>query len=159
MLGSFEQALSQPLAPVTSATSNRTSSAAARVKGPPRTYARRLDPMGFLMGGRATGTVRARQRRYAPPPGVMNNVNAARAGARAEASTLPLRDGDRRSTPDELVPAASIGLVSIDLDYAVDPRCNARGDCEVERASFRYTDASGVTRTGAVVDVHLPAQR
>jgi hypothetical protein len=67
-------------------------------------------------------------------------------------------DGDRRSAPGELVSAAEAGLLSIDLDYVVDPRCDARGDCEVERAVFRYRDGAGVERTGAVIDVHLAAQ-
>jgi hypothetical protein len=69
------------------------------------------------------------------------------------------RDGDRRSTPDELASASTWELLSIDLDYTVEPRCDARGNCEVERASFRYRDASGVERTGSVVDVHLAPQR
>jgi hypothetical protein len=68
------------------------------------------------------------------------------------------RDGDRRSTPDELAPASTFELLSIDLDYVVDPRCDGRGNCEVERASFRFRDAAGVERTGAVIDVHLAAQ-
>jgi hypothetical protein len=38
-------------------------------------------------------------------------------------------------------------------------RGDARGNCEVERASFRYRDAAGVERTGAVVDVHLATPR
>jgi hypothetical protein len=69
------------------------------------------------------------------------------------------RDGDRRSTAGELAPAAAWELLSIDLGYAVDRRCDARGNCEVERASFRYRDSAGVERTGAVVDVHLAGQR
>jgi hypothetical protein len=69
------------------------------------------------------------------------------------------RDGDRRSTAGELAPASSWELISLDLDYVVDPRCDARGNCEVERASFRYRDSSGVERTGAIVDVHLASQR
>ncbi len=69
------------------------------------------------------------------------------------------RDGDRRSTPGELAPASTYELLSIDLDYEVDPRCDARGNCEVERAGFRFRDAAGVVRTGAVVDVHFAAQR
>jgi hypothetical protein len=69
------------------------------------------------------------------------------------------RDGDRRSAPGELSPAAALELVSIDLGFVVEPRCDARGNCEVERASFRYRDAAGVERTGAVIDVHLAAQR
>lgn len=69
------------------------------------------------------------------------------------------RDGDRRSTPGELATASSWELLSIDLDYTSDPRCDAHGNCEVERAAFRYRDAAGVVRTGAVVDVHLAVQR
>jgi hypothetical protein len=68
------------------------------------------------------------------------------------------RDGDRRSAPGELASAASWELVSIELGYANLPRCDARGNCEVERASFRYRDAAGATRTGAVIDVHLAPQ-
>jgi hypothetical protein len=69
------------------------------------------------------------------------------------------RDGDRVSSPGELAPVSSFELLSIDLDFAVDPRCDARGNCEVERAAFQYRDAAGVVRTGAVVDVHLAPQR
>jgi hypothetical protein len=69
------------------------------------------------------------------------------------------RDGDRRSSADELTPASSWQLLSIDLDYSADPRCDPRGNCEVERASFRWRDAVGAVHTGEVVDVHLPPQR
>jgi hypothetical protein len=51
-----------------------------------------------------------------------------------------------------------MGIVSIDLDFVTDPRCDERGNCEVERAAFRFRDAAGVERTGAVIDVHLAAQ-
>jgi hypothetical protein len=68
-------------------------------------------------------------------------------------------DGDRRSGAGELVPASSWELLSIDLGYTVDTRCDARGNCEVERASFRYRDSAGVERTGAVVDIHFASQR
>jgi hypothetical protein len=69
------------------------------------------------------------------------------------------RDGDRRSNPAEIATASAFELISIDLDYVIDPRCDQRDNCEVERASFRYRDAAGVERTGAVVDIHLAAQR
>jgi hypothetical protein len=69
------------------------------------------------------------------------------------------RDGDRRSFPAEVAPASAWELLSIDLDFTSDPRCDARANCEVERASFRYRDATGKVRTGAVVDVHLAPQR
>jgi hypothetical protein len=68
------------------------------------------------------------------------------------------RDGDRVSSATEMATAASWELLSIDLDYTSEPRCDAHGNCEVERASFRWRDARGVVRTGAVVDVHLAAQ-
>jgi hypothetical protein len=68
------------------------------------------------------------------------------------------RDGDRRSSQEEIAKAASSELLSIDLDYVSDARCDERGNCEIERASFRYRDASGIERTGAVIDVHLRAQ-
>lgn len=67
-------------------------------------------------------------------------------------------DGDRRSTGWELQPAASAGLVSIALTYARDRRCDARDNCEIERAAFVYRDAAGRTRTGEVVDVHFACQ-
>jgi hypothetical protein len=69
------------------------------------------------------------------------------------------RDGDRVSSSSELASLGALGVVSIDLAYTVEPRCDARGNCEVERASFRYVDASGLERRGAIVDVHLAAQR
>jgi hypothetical protein len=69
------------------------------------------------------------------------------------------RDGDRRSGAAELSSAASWEIVSIDLDYVSAPVCDARGNCGVERAAFKFRDAAGVVRTGTVIDVHLPAQR
>ena len=67
-------------------------------------------------------------------------------------------DADRRSTTWELTPVAAAGLVSVDLDYRKDARCDARGNCEVERASFTYRDGLGRLRGGEVVDVHLACQ-
>jgi hypothetical protein len=68
------------------------------------------------------------------------------------------RDANRTSVSSELGSAASWSLLSIDLAYQSDARCDARGNCEIERASFRYTDASGREQTGSVVDVHLKTQ-
>lgn len=65
------------------------------------------------------------------------------------------RDGDRRSAPAELSSLDARGVTAIDLAYTAEPRCDARGNCEIERASFRWIDDAGVTREGAVVDVHL----
>jgi hypothetical protein len=69
------------------------------------------------------------------------------------------RDGDRVSSPGELTSLAALGIVSLDLAFTIEPRCDARGNCEVERASFRYVDASGVERRGALIDVHMAAHR
>jgi len=67
-------------------------------------------------------------------------------------------NGDRRSNGLEVQPVTAFGLVAIELGYASDRRCDARGNCEVERATFTYSDALGRTRTGEVVDVHLGCQ-
>jgi hypothetical protein len=63
------------------------------------------------------------------------------------------RDADRRSAPDELSPAAAL-IESISLAYRFDARCDARLNCEGERAIFRWRDGAHV-REGAVVDVYL----
>ena len=68
------------------------------------------------------------------------------------------RDGDRRSTATELASLAAMGVVSIELGYRVERRCDARGNCEVERASFTTRGPAGEERRGTVVDVHLRAQ-
>ena len=67
-------------------------------------------------------------------------------------------DGDRHSNGLELQPVAAFGLVAIELGFASERRCDLRGNCEVERASFTYNDALGRTRMGEVVDVHLACQ-
>lgn len=64
------------------------------------------------------------------------------------------RDGDRRSTPDELRPLASV-VTAISLAATRDVRCTARDDCEGERATLRWRDDRG-EHVGAVVDVYLP---
>ncbi len=64
-------------------------------------------------------------------------------------------DGDRKSTANELSTASMRDLVAIELEYSVDRRCDARGNCEVERAAFVYLDGGGRELHGAVVDVHL----
>ncbi len=65
------------------------------------------------------------------------------------------RDANRLSDATELEHLAARGIVSIDLSYGSDRRCDVRGNCEIERASFRFTDGTGLERTGAVIDVHL----
>jgi hypothetical protein len=64
-------------------------------------------------------------------------------------------DGDQRSAPGELTLLAS-RIVSISLAASLDARCDARGNCEGERAVLTWRDGSGAQRTGAVVDVYLP---
>lgn len=63
-------------------------------------------------------------------------------------------DADRRSTLWELEPLAS-RVTEIGLQYAVDrSRCDARGNCEIERAPARLVDGAAVE----VVDVRLACQ-
>ena len=64
-------------------------------------------------------------------------------------------DADGRSSSGELRAAANT-VVSISLRYRLEPRCDERGNCEGERAQITWRDATGVARTGAVVDVYLP---
>ena len=64
-------------------------------------------------------------------------------------------NADRISQPTELATASEAGLEYLSLDYDVEPRCDERGNCEMERAEFGWRDESGELRTGAVVDVHL----
>jgi hypothetical protein len=67
-------------------------------------------------------------------------------------------DADRRSSGLELQSVGALGLVEIELRYASDRRCDARANCEVERASFTWRDALGREQVGEVVDVHLACQ-
>ena len=62
-------------------------------------------------------------------------------------------DGDRKSTPSELRPLASV-IVSIPLAHEAHARCT-NGNCEGQRGAVHWRDANGSTRTGAVVDVYL----
>jgi len=65
------------------------------------------------------------------------------------------RDGDHRSSPDELQPLASL-VIAIPLANHAAPTCTARGACEGERGTLRWRDTGGGEHTGAVVDVYLP---
>lgn len=66
-------------------------------------------------------------------------------------------DADGLSQPRELRTLAQAGVVSLALGHEVRPRCDARGNCERERAGFAWTDAAGEARAGAVIDVWLRA--
>lgn len=63
-------------------------------------------------------------------------------------------NGDRASSASELSSLASKKIRSIDLKYTTAERCDARGNCERERATFTYEE-NGSVKTGAVVDVWL----
>ncbi len=65
------------------------------------------------------------------------------------------RDNDQRSRAGELTPL-SARIVSISLANRVALRCDARDNCEGERASFTWRDAEGALHDGTVVDVYLP---
>jgi hypothetical protein len=64
-------------------------------------------------------------------------------------------NADKQSSAFELSSVASRGIVSIDLSYSENPICDARHNCEIERASMTFVGADGAVRTGTVVDVHL----
>jgi hypothetical protein len=64
------------------------------------------------------------------------------------------RNGDHRSSPDELRPLSSV-VTSIPLAHTIDVRCTSRDNCEGERGTLRWRDAADVERTGAVVDIYL----
>ncbi|MEI8254824.1 MAG: hypothetical protein WCJ30_04045 [Deltaproteobacteria bacterium] len=65
------------------------------------------------------------------------------------------RNHDRVSTPDEMRPLAAYGIKSLPVGHTIAARCDARGNCERERAALTWRDAQGVAHAGAVVDVHL----
>ncbi|MBI4702602.1 MAG: hypothetical protein HY744_15890 [Deltaproteobacteria bacterium] len=49
-------------------------------------------------------------------------------------------------------------MTRLELGFVVAPRCDARGNCERERARFHWRDGRGTLREGAVVDVYLARQ-
>ena len=65
------------------------------------------------------------------------------------------RDGDQHSEASELS-ALSTAIISISLAHRVELHCDARDNCEGERAAFTWRDASGALHDGTVVDVYLP---
>ena len=68
-------------------------------------------------------------------------------------------DGDRAAGLGELVPLTKAGVESIGLRYSANPRCDGRGNCELERAEVILGDARGRRRHGTAVDVHLASRR
>ncbi|HEY4178559.1 MAG TPA: hypothetical protein VGM90_17045 [Kofleriaceae bacterium] len=63
-------------------------------------------------------------------------------------------NGDRRSSPDELSPL-STRVQSISLSYAREAHCDARRNCEGERAAMTWRSPDGAVHTGSVIDVYL----
>jgi hypothetical protein len=67
-------------------------------------------------------------------------------------------NGDGVSQPAELASVRGERLLGISISYELAPRCDALGNCERERAEFRWVDGSGLLRSGAVIDVYLRSQ-
>ncbi len=67
-------------------------------------------------------------------------------------------DGDRRGVAGEQLPLSAFGVLDIELGYQVEQRCDDRGNCGVERASFTFVGRGGAIEHGAVIDVHLACQ-
>jgi hypothetical protein len=65
------------------------------------------------------------------------------------------RDASRSSSSAEIASASARRIVSIRLDFDRQRECDARGNCAIERATFRYLDDAGRERSGRIVDVHL----
>ena len=65
------------------------------------------------------------------------------------------QDGDRRSNVAELRSLRAASVVSLSLNFADTWICDARGNCEGQRAAFSWRDSRGRKRVGEVVDVHL----
>jgi len=64
-------------------------------------------------------------------------------------------DRDRHSSPFELTPVKSSSLTAIELDFTEQRRCDAWGNCGIERAAMRFSRDGRQTR-GQVIDVHIP---
>ncbi len=72
-------------------------------------------------------------------------------------------DGDRRTDAWELLPLAAVGVDSLSLEFQVDPRCDPRGNCWREQASFTRAQSAGAQTmsgqhrppAGRVLDVYL----
>lgn len=64
-------------------------------------------------------------------------------------------NADRRSQGHELHTVTALGITAISLDYQLQARCDARGNCERERAKLQFVDADGQAQQGAVIDVYL----
>ena len=68
-------------------------------------------------------------------------------------------DRDRTTEPGELRSLDEAGVRTLVLEHAVEPQCDARGNCMIERSSFEWVDHQGDRQTGALIDVHLACRR
>jgi hypothetical protein len=68
-------------------------------------------------------------------------------------------NGDRRSQRAELTSLAEERIDVIRLDFSDRARCDARGNCERQRAAFSFRGAGGEARSGEVVDVYLRVRK
>lgn len=62
-------------------------------------------------------------------------------------------DADRLSVPGELETLVDAGITTLGLGYIEDRRCDARGNCGLERAAFDHAGGRG-----ELVDIHLPCR-
>ncbi|MBC7975642.1 MAG: calcium-binding protein [Myxococcales bacterium] len=67
-------------------------------------------------------------------------------------------DLDKRGRAGELESLAGARVLSLELGWHSDRRCDDRGNCGIERAAFTWIDAGGSLRTGEIVDLHLACQ-
>ena len=113
----------------------------------------------FGTGSRLAGRV---DNGFAALAALDSNADGQISGADARFAEIVVwsdHDADRRSNLWELQPLASHGVVAIDLGYQVNAsRCDARGNCEGERASFVFESADGARSSGEIVDVRLSCQ-
>lgn len=65
-------------------------------------------------------------------------------------------DRDRVSSGWELLPVEHSGLTAIELGHTVERRCDDGGNCGIERSHFAFMGHDQASRTGAVIDVHIP---
>lgn len=64
-------------------------------------------------------------------------------------------NGDRRSQRAELTSLAEERIDAIELKFSDVPKCDARGNCERQRAGFSFRTSDGTSLRGSVIDVWL----
>jgi len=65
-------------------------------------------------------------------------------------------DRSRSSSAWELLPIAYSGVTEIALTHHDSRRCDAHGNCGVERSAFAFSTPAGTTTSGTIIDVHIP---